>query len=116
MAKFLRTGKKMQIKTILVAFISSLLALALTNCSYDFSRRLVQEGNLLPQSKIQRLKLGMTKQDAAILMGTSLLSPTFNNDRWDYAYSLRRGSGQIETRGLSLHFSQDRLVRIERTS
>lgn len=101
----------MRIKLIL---INVLLALSLTQCiSYDFSRRIVQQGNLIPLEKIERLKKGMSKDDAAILMGTSLLSPTFNNDRWDYAYTWRRGSGPMEIRNASLYFSRGALVRIE---
>ena len=102
----------MQIRTILIAIS---LTLSLTNCmSYDFARRVVQQGNLLPQEKLSRLNIGMSKDDAAILMGTSLLSPTFNNDRWDYAYTWRKGSGPTAIRNVSLYFSQDKLVRIER--
>ncbi len=101
----------MRIRTIL---ISIALTLTLTHCiSYDSSRRIVQQGNLLPQSKIERLKTGMSKNDVAILMGTSLLSPTFNNDRWDYAYTWRKGTGPLKVRNLSLYFSNNRLARIE---
>ncbi|KGP62478.1 small protein A, tmRNA-binding [Legionella norrlandica] len=111
MAKFYTVGKKMRIITF---FICSILTLALTQCaSYDFSRRITQQGNLLPQSKIVRLKIGMSKNDVAILMGTSLMSPTFNNDRWDYAYTWRRGKGSIEIRTVVLHFSNGSLAQIE---
>lgn len=102
----------MRIRTIL---ISVSLALSLTNCmSYDFARRVVQQGNLLSQEKLDRLKIGMSKNDAAILMGTSLMSPTFNNDRWDYAYTLRKGNSPTAVRNLTLYFTNDRLARIER--
>lgn len=102
----------MRIRTILI-IVS--LTLSLTNCmSYDFARRVVQQGNLLSQEKLNRLKIGMSKNDAAILMGTSLMSPVFNNDRWDYAYTWRKGSGQTSVKNLTLYFTQDRLVRIER--
>lgn len=101
----------MRIRTIL---LSLAFILSLTNCaSYDFSRRVVQQGNLLPPSKVERLKIGMSKEDTAILMGTSLLSPTFNNDRWDYAYTLRKGSGHLQVHSLSLYFSHGALSRIE---
>ena len=101
----------MQIRTILMGIAVTLL---LTNCaSYDFSRRVVQQGNLLPPSKIERLKIGMSKEDATILMGDSLLSPTFNNDRWDYAYTWRKGSGPVEIHTLSLYFKHGALARIE---
>ena len=111
MAKFLMTGKKMRIKTILITIA---LALTLTSCiSYDLSRHIVQQGNLLPQSKIERLKVGMSKEDTAILMGTSLISPLFNNDRWDYAYTIRKRGGPVQVHNLSLYFTNDRLTRIE---
>ncbi|KTD19140.1 small protein A [Legionella lansingensis] len=104
----------MRIRTILILFISIALTFCLTNCiSYDYARRIVQQGNLLPQSKIERLKLGMSKRDVAILMGTSLLSPTFNNDRWDYAYTWRRGARALIVRNVTLYFSHGKLVRIE---
>jgi outer membrane protein assembly factor BamE len=91
--------------------------LLLTQCmSYDFSRRIVQQGNLLQRSAVERLKLGMSKDDVAILMGTSLLSPTFNDDRWDYAYTWRKGSGATLVRNLSLYFVHGRLARIEHLS
>ena len=113
MTTFFITGKKMQIRTIL---ISVSLALSLTNCmSYDFARRVVQQGNLLSPEKLSRLNIGMSKNDAAILMGTSLMSPTFTNDRWDYAYTWRRGSGPTKIQNLTLYFQHDKLTRIERT-
>lgn len=111
MAKFFSVGKKMR---IIILLASVLFTLSLTQCvSYDFSRRIVQQGNLLPQSKIERLKVGMSKSDVAILMGTSMLSPTFNNDRWDYAYTWRRGSGALEIRHVTVYFSHDSIKRIE---
>ncbi len=104
-------GKSMQIRFIFTAIA---LVLTLSNCvSYDFARRVVQQGNLLPQAKLERLHLGLTKSDVAILMGSSLLSPSFTNNRWDYAYTWRRGSGALEVRQLSLYFSNNRLIRIE---
>ena len=103
----------MRIRTIL---ISVSLALSLTNCmSYDFARRVVQQGNQLSPEKIHRLNIGMSKNDAAILMGTSLLSPMFNNDRWDYAYTWRRGSGPTAVQNLTLYFKHEQLTRIEHT-
>ena len=102
----------MRMKTIL---ISISIALSLTHClSYDFARTKVQQGNILSSSRIARLHIGMSKSDAAILMGTSLISPMFNLDRWDYAYTWRRGTGSNLVRHLCLYFSQDRLVKIEK--
>ena len=111
MAKFFTIGKKMRIIIFLMGII---FTLTLTQCSsFDFSRRVAQQGNLLPQAKLERLKLGMSKNDVAILMGTSLLSPTFNTDRWDYAYTWRRGHSALTIKTVSLYFSNGVLRHIE---
>lgn len=112
MAKFFMIGKKMRIIIFLLGIV---FTLTLTQCtSFDLSRRVVQQGNLLPKATLDRLKIGMSKNEVAILLGTSLLSPVFNHDRWDYAYTWRRGHGPITMSTLSLYFHNDRLTRIER--
>lgn len=101
----------MRIKIILIGMS---LVLSLTSCmSYDFSRRVVQQGNLLSATKVARLRIGMSKDEVAILMGHSLLSPVFNDNRWDYAYTLRKANNPLLIKNLSLYFTHDRLVRIE---
>ena len=100
-------------RQVLLFFITFSLFL-LANCAnYDFSRRIVQQGNILSPAVVNRLSIGMTKEDVAILLGTSLLSPTFNNNRWDYAYTRRKGAESNNIRHVSLYFSNNRLVRIE---
>jgi len=96
---------------ILLILLSILL---LTDCaSYDFARRIRHQGTLLPQEKIERLRVGMTRDDVAILMGTSLISPGFNTDRWDYAYTCRKGNGPLEVQTVTLCFRGNVLVHIE---
>lgn len=97
-------------KILLTIIVGSLLS----NCTpYDFTRREVQQGNLLTEHKIKRLKTGMSKEDVSILLGNSLLSPAFNNNRWDYAYTWRKGTDPLTVKYVSLFFNQGRLVRIE---
>ena len=95
-------------------FLSSTFCfLLLTNCAnYDFSNRTVQQGNILSPKVVERLHIGMTKEDVAILLGTSLISPMFDNDRWDYAYTKRKGSASNTVRHISLYFENNRLRRI----
>ncbi len=88
--------------------------LILTHCaSIDFSQRRKQQGNLLPANKIARLHAGLSKQEVAVIMGTSLISPIFRKDRWDYAYTLQRGNGLMEKRKVVLYFKNNRLSRID---
>jgi outer membrane protein assembly factor BamE len=114
MAKFLKRGKKMRIKAQIIFFVSVLAsALLLSQCaSYDFSRRVVQQGNLITAQKLQRLRIGMSKNEVATIMGTSLISQMFNENRWDYAYTWRKGMGRLEKRTLVLYFKHGRLHRM----
>lgn len=111
MAKFFKVGKKMR---LIILLFTILCTLTLTQCeSYDFARRVVRQGNLLPKSTIDSLKIGMSKDTVAHIMGNSLISPTFNNNRWDYAYTWRRGNGPMEIRHASLYFSNNSLQKIK---
>lgn len=102
------------IMRVITTLIHTILIMSLAGCvSYDLSRPVVQQGNLLPQSKIDRLKIGMNKEDIAILMGTSLLSPVFAQNRWDYAYTLRKRGQPLLVKNLVLYFTNNRLARIE---
>lgn len=100
-------------KYILNLFFSITCLVLLTQCSsYDLSRQSIQQGNLLPHKKISQLKLGMSKDDVAMLMGSSLLSPLFRENHWDYAYTWRTASGSNKIKILKLDFANDRLIKI----
>jgi len=99
----------MQMKTTLILF-----TILLSSCtSYNFSRITIQQGNLLTAEKIEHLKLGTSKADAALIMGTSLINPLFNQDRWDYAYTWQNRSGDMKIRTVILYFKNDKLIKID---
>ncbi|MBA4696867.1 MAG: outer membrane protein assembly factor BamE [Legionella sp.] len=88
-------------------------AVVLSGCmTYDFSRPVLQQGNLLSASVVERLKLGMSKQEVETLLGSSLFSPIWTGNRWDYIYMRRLGAQPLKKRHLSLYFEQERLVKI----
>ena len=45
-------------------------------------------------------------------LGTPMLSDVFHADRWDYVYTIGRGSTPSEIRRVTVLFDDDRLVRI----
>ena len=73
----------------------------------------IQQGNVVEQDMLNRLELGMDRGKVRFVMGTPLLIDPFNQDRWDYVYSLRRGSGEETHQRVSLYFVDDRLARVE---
>lgn len=95
-------------------FLIGLMGAILANCTTapDFSGMTVRQGNLLSQAKLQRLKIGMTKEEVTLIMGDSLLSSPFNQNRWDYADTRRKGSGDMKIKHVSLYFTEGRLTNI----
>lgn len=59
---------------------------------------------------INQLRPGMTKRQVRYVMGTPLLIDTFQQERWDYVYSLQPGGKARVQETLSLFFSDDKLT------
>jgi outer membrane protein assembly factor BamE len=95
-----------------------LLALAasclLAACVYRID---VQQGNLLDESAVEQVQVGMTRSQVQFLLGTPMVADSFHQDRWDYAYSFRRGrSRDMEQRWVIVYFDGDRVARIEKSN
>ena len=78
------------VKFIATALISALLV----GCSLPqikfprLYRVTVQQGNVITQEMVDKLKPGMTRSQVAFVMGEPILRNTFNEDRWDYIYTV----------------------------
>ena len=76
-------------------------AALLNGCSYlkypDIHKVTVQQGNIVSQEMVDQLRPGMTRSQVRYILGTPLLMDTFDQDRWDYYYSIKR-PGQKEMR------------------
>lgn len=74
----------------------------------------IQQGHIITQEMVDQLKLGMTKRQVRFVLGNTLLPNTFDDDRWDYPYSVRRGSqGDITQYLYTVYFENDKLVKTE---
>ncbi|MFC3115649.1 outer membrane protein assembly factor BamE [Cellvibrio fontiphilus] len=74
----------------------------------------IQQGHIITQEMVDQLKLGMSKRQVRFVLGNTLLPNTFNDDRWDYPYSVRRGSqGEITQYLYTVYFENDKLVKTE---
>lgn len=69
----------------------------------------IQQGNVVTQSMVDQLELGMTRAQVQYIMGTPLLQDTFDRNRWDYVYSHQPGDKAREQRTVTLFFDNDRL-------
>jgi len=70
----------------------------------------VQQGNVITQEMVDRLKPGMTRSQVAFIMGEPILRSTFSSERWDYFYSFEiPGVFDQDTR-VTLFFEDDLLA------
>jgi outer membrane protein assembly factor BamE len=51
----------------------------------------IQQGNFLEPRLVDKLEIGMTRAQVRYLLGTPMVPATFDADRWDYVYYLRKG-------------------------
>lgn len=88
-----------------------LLALGQSGCVYRMD---VQQGNLLDVEQVDQVQAGMTRSQVRFLLGTPMVIDTFDADRWDYVYSLRRGhERRVTRRHLIVWFDGDKVTRVE---
>jgi outer membrane protein assembly factor BamE len=86
-----------------------LIAATLSGCGLVY-RIDVQQGNVVTQDLVDRLKVGMTKAEVKQILGTPLLTDVFHANRWDYYFSSVKG-GKVEDRsGLTVLFVNDKLA------
>lgn len=100
----------------LVSNISLLVSIALlSGCSslkFPFAYQLVvQQGNYVEQDMIDKLEVGMTRRQVKFVMGSPLIEDTFNAERWDYFYTVKRGDEEFTRKLFTVYFEGDKLVR-----
>lgn len=84
--------------------------LLLTACVYRVD---VQQGNLLEDSDVDAVQIGMTRSQVRFLLGTPIIADTFHQERWDYIYYFRQGrKRKAERQWMIVYFDGDRVSRI----
>jgi outer membrane protein assembly factor BamE len=73
----------------------------------------IQQGNVLTQDMVAKLKPGMSRNQVRFALGTPLVVDPFHADRWDYVYVLQKKGKVVEQRRIIVVFEDDRLTRIE---
>ncbi len=80
----------------------------------------LQQGNVVDQTQLKELHLGMTPSQVRFVLGSPLLADPFHPDRWDYIYTYRPGTyardlkiPPVRHRNLSLRFVQGHLAEIK---
>jgi outer membrane protein assembly factor BamE len=99
------------ILVLLFTFLSS-------SCSWvqfpSIHKVTVQQGNIVSQDMVDKLQIGMTKNQVQYILGTPLIVDTFNPSHWDYYFTKVDSNNNISKNQVSLRFGQDnRLLDIK---
>ena len=94
------------------------LLCALAGCGSNFGfpgvyRINVEQGNVVNEEMVEKLRPGLNKRQVRYIMGTPLIEDSFHADRWDYRYLLRNGNETLAVTRLTLWFDGDELARAE---
>lgn len=82
------------------------LATFLTSCALPRVYKVtVQQGNVITQQMVDSLRPGMTQEQVAYVMGEPVIKNPFDQDRWDYVYTLRVPGVVNDHMKLSLFFT-----------
>lgn len=94
------------------ALVMTLAACGSTEWGFPY-RPNIQQGNWITAEQVERLEVGMSREQVRFLLGTPTLQDIFRSDRWDYPYYSKPGYGEPEQRRFSVWFEGDSLARWE---
>ena len=98
------------LRSVLVA---GCIIVAFSGCVYRMD---IPQGNRIDPALIERLEIGMTRNQVMFLLGSPAVLDPHRPDQWHYVYYLKKGTDQkYESRRMTLHFTDDLLFGIEGT-
>ena len=72
----------------------------------------VQQGNALDAEMVEKITLGMNKEQVRYVLGSPLITDSLHPDRWDYIYFFTPGYGEQQLRQLTLMFDRNEVIDI----
>jgi outer membrane protein assembly factor BamE len=83
-----------------------------SGCVYRIN---IQRGNFLDQAAVEQVKAGMTRSQVRYLLGTPMVADSFNKERWDYIYYLKKGrSSHVDSRRVTVYFDGDKVAKLDK--
>ena len=83
-----------------------------SGCVYRIN---IQQGNFLDQTAVDQVKPGMTRSQIRYLLGTPMVADSFNKERWDYIYYLKKGrTRHVDSRRVTVYFDGDKVARLDK--
>ena len=91
-----------------------LVAAALcAGCVYKID---IQQGNVVIQEQLAKVKVGMTRPEVRQLLGTPLLADPYHANRWDYWFYNEKRGRELERNKITIVFENDKVTRVDGTA
>jgi outer membrane protein assembly factor BamE len=74
---------------------------------------IIQQGNLVDETQLQRVTVGMDRELVRNLIGTPVINSAFHEDRWDYVYTQGPAGNAITARRVTINFADNKVVSID---
>src|SRR5450755_2935396 len=83
-----------------------------SGCVYRIN---IQQGNYLDQVAVNQVKEGMTRSQVRYLLGTPMVADSFNKERWDYIYYLKKGrTRHVDSRRVTVYFDGEKVAKLDK--
>ena len=91
------------------------IALSLSACSSWVYRIDIPQGNYLEQKTIDKIQVGMTKEQVKFVLGSPVVIDAFDNDTWNYVYRFKSGRNEKLNmqKSFTIKFEDEKLVAAE---
>ena len=113
----------MQISRFVAHCVAGISVMLISGCAgFGVHRIDIQQGNLVTQEQLAKVKPGMSRLDVRTALGTPLLQDVFNGNRWDYYFSLDQSTSygpfgrDKQEYKVSILFENDKVSRIDGTA
>ena len=73
----------------------------------------IPQGNLLDKDRLAEVKVGMATRQVLYLLGTPLITDTFEQNRWDYFYGVRDNRKMTVEHHVTIYFIDGKVSKIE---
>lgn len=91
------------------------VALSISACSSWVYRIDIPQGNYLEQKNIDKIQVGMTKEQVKFILGSPVIVDTFDKDTWNYIYRFTSGRSKKlnAKKSFIMKFEDDKLISAE---
>ena len=96
--------------------VTLVVATLLSGCSNWIYRIDVPQGNFLDERDVEKLRVGMSKEQVIFVLGHPVVEDSFDHDTWYYVYDMKRGMskrGDDFRKSLIVNFKDNKIATVE---